>query len=112
MMGTLDELIADFDARLEAATSAEHVARSSSGHVTARCHVSGDVLDLDYDQRWLERAHAFNIGRETTDACRRAYLKATEKGLDAVVAESRLAKLQALLQDPEAFAQALRERTI
>ena len=44
--------------------------KSSNRHVTATSSGNGDLVGLDYDERWLESAHSFNIGRETTEASR------------------------------------------
>jgi DNA-binding protein YbaB len=74
----LEELLAmvkDVNAGLEQATSevgvfiaAHYQGRSSSGHVRASVAGSGTIDDLTLDQRWIAKAHHFNVGREITEA--------------------------------------------
>jgi DNA-binding protein YbaB len=110
LIGNLDAALEEANQAMERLANANYSARSTSGHVRARCHVSGQVLDLAYDQRWLETAHSFNIGRETTEAVTRAHREATATSLQAALEASSLGRLQKILNDPEALGRALRRR--
>jgi DNA-binding protein YbaB len=111
LMGRLDDAMAEVEARMEAMAAAEYVGRSSSKHVKATCHVSGELRSLDINLKWLTGAHSFNIGREITEAVRNGHARATEKSLKSALDDSPLGELQALLDDPEALGRALREHS-
>ncbi|NLU73170.1 hypothetical protein HCC61_10840 [Streptomyces sp. HNM0575] len=77
--------------------------RSSSGHVTARVSGTGDPVGLDFDTRWLGRAHAFNIGREAAEALEQARRRLAERTEESPPF-ARLATLAALAENPSDLA--------
>lgn len=82
--------------------------RSESGHVEVVLTGAGDLREVRYDEGWLERAHVVNIGRETVTAQQNALRAMAGRGVTEVLAASRLGQLQALANDPVAFARRLR----
>lgn len=106
LVAVMDELIASVDelsAQVDAVTTATSRGRSDhSGHVVADVTAAGDVTALEYDERWLERAHPANIGRETLAAVDDALRSTAGRSVGDVVAGSRLQELTDLLNDPAA----------
>ncbi len=111
LVEVMDELIRDVDELTEqvdtALTSSVRGESSHEKHAVAEMSLTGEVVALEYDERWLARAHPANIGRETlaaVDAARRAL---AGRSITDVIAQSRLQQLQVLLNDPDAVAQRL-----
>lgn len=73
MLTAVNESIDDVSAQVSANLTAEFSGQSSSGHVQATVSGAGSVTDIGYEASWLQRAHAFNISRETTEAVKDAY---------------------------------------
>jgi DNA-binding protein YbaB len=117
----LEELLAMVKAvnsGIEQATSevgaylaAEYPGRSSSGHVRASVLGSGTIKELTYDKRWIEKAHHFNVGRETTEAIRDAHQKMANRSVPGIIDASPLGQVLALANDPMALAERLRLRS-
>lgn len=114
MMDQLLLLLEDLDrgldealAQVDATTSREVTCRSGSGHVRAVVSGAGQLTDLTYDERWLEHAHSFNIGREATEAVRDALRRAGDTSVERFVEQGELGRLRRLAQDPAALAQHL-----
>jgi DNA-binding protein YbaB len=116
----LEELLAmvkDVNAGLEQATSevgayiaAQYQGRSSSGHVRASVAGSGAINGLTLDQRWIEKAHHFNVGREINEAVRDAHQKMSNHSVQGIIDASPLGQVLALAKDPTALAERLRLR--
>ncbi len=85
----------------------EYSGRSASGHAKATIAGNGTLLDLTFDQTWLDSAHPANIGRETTQALHEAYRQAGGDDVETIVARSPLGRLQRLSEDPVALARAV-----
>jgi DNA-binding protein YbaB len=94
-------------AQMQAVLDATYTGRSQSGHVSVTVTGAGAVTEIRYDSRWLGEAHELNIGRETADAFRAAYLRAGERTVADAVANSPLGQIQALSQDPLGLARRL-----
>lgn len=102
LMDMLDEVegaLQEADSDAAAMAGTEVSARSGSGHVTATVSGSGDPVRLEFDLRWLERAHAFNIGRESQDALEQARRRLAEQAENNPPFE-RLSALAALAENP------------
>ncbi|OEV12493.1 DNA-binding protein YbaB [Streptomyces sp. Amel2xB2] len=97
--GAMDQASADADSM----ATTEVTGRSSSGHVTATVSGTGDPVGLDFDTRWLERAHAFNIGREATEALEQARRRLAERTEESPPF-ARLSALAALAENPSDLA--------
>jgi DNA-binding protein YbaB len=93
-----DQAMADVEDRLIAPTAGH----STSGHVTARVVGDGQLVAVEMDERWLDSAHSFNIGRETTEAVADARRRIAERSA-AAMRDSGLGRLQALTADPQAL---------
>jgi DNA-binding protein YbaB len=87
---------------------AEVTGRSPNGYVEVVLSAIAELKDVRYSEAWLTRAHPTNIGRETTLAYQDALRAVAHRGVEAAVASTRLGQLQALVNDPEAFARRLR----
>lgn len=85
----------------------EYTGRSASGHVRATIAGNGTLLDLTFDQSWLDSAHPANIGREATQALHEAYRRAGGEDVETIVARSPLGRLQRLTDDPVALARSM-----
>ena len=80
---------------------------SSSGHVTATVTGSGALEALEFDERWLARAHAFNVSRECTEAITSGFAKVADP---ATLAEgTSLERVTRLTKDAEALAAFVRQ---
>lgn len=97
LAGALDELIEE----MRAVADAHHVGRSTGRHATAVASGRSELVSLELDERWLESAHHFNIGREATEAALAALTLAARTSLESVVASSRLGRLRAALTEPD-----------
>jgi DNA-binding protein YbaB len=116
----LEELLAmvrAVNAGIDEATSevaaylaATYTGRSHSGHVRATVLGSGAVTELSYEQRWIAKAHHFNVGRETTEAIHDAQQKMANRGVQGIIDASQLGQVLALANDPKALAERLRLR--
>lgn len=107
----LQEVIASIDeatAEMERAQRAEIVGTSEAGHVRVVVNGTGDVVGVRFDEQWLQRAHAANIGRETVQAQGAALRAVSGRSVASVLASTRLGELEALTRDPEALARRLR----
>lgn len=76
--------------------SRKHHGRSGPGHVRATVTSSGVLQTVEVDTTWARRAHPANLGREITEAVRRAVIRSQKEGLAAAMAVSRLARLAEL----------------
>ncbi len=85
----------------------EYTGRSASGHAKATIAGNGTLLDLVFDQRWLDSDHPANIGREATQALHEAYRQAGGEDVETIVARSPLGRIQRLSEDPVALARAI-----
>jgi hypothetical protein len=85
----------------------EYTGRSASGHAKATIAGNGTLLDLVFDQSWLDSAHPANIGREATQALHEAYRQAGGEDVETIVARSPLGRIQRLSEDPVALARAI-----
>lgn len=107
LLALLEDIDGRFDdslARTDRLAAQEYVGRSSSRHVRARVAVSGMLMGVEYDDRWLPTAHAFNIGRETLEAIHDALRDLAEaQSAD----QDPLAELARLADDPDALAEFL-----
>lgn len=106
MMDMLDELERGFDSafeKVEESLGAQLEGRSSSGHARARVAGSGELISVSYDERWLTGAHAFNVGRETTEAIHAALQQCAVHSVAAITESSGLAALQEVTRDPAAM---------
>lgn len=72
---------------------------------------SGAVHELTYEQRWVAKAHHFNVGRETTEAIHDAHQKMANHSVQGIIDASPLGQVLALANDPQALAQRLRLRS-
>ncbi|PKW28115.1 hypothetical protein [Phycicoccus duodecadis] len=101
LLRSVDEATAEVDAVLT------ETVRGESGrdrHVVVELTATGEVTTLTYDDAWLQRAHAANIGRETMLAVTAARRALTGRTVADAVAGSRLNRLQTMLNDPDAVA--------
>ena len=87
--------------------SREYTGRSGSGHAKATIAGNGTLLDLAFDQTWLDSAHPANIGREATQALHEAYRQAGGEDVETIVARSPLGRIQRLSEDPVALARGI-----
>ena len=71
---------------------------------------SGAINDLTLDQRWIEKAHHFNVGREITEAIHDAHQKMANHSVQGIIDASSLGQVLALANDPTALAERLRLR--
>ncbi|PZS19121.1 MAG: hypothetical protein DLM57_04590 [Pseudonocardiales bacterium] len=108
MLQAINDGIEQVSSELGTQRVSDFAGRSSSGHVRATVVGSGAVQDLTYDQRWIEKAHHFNIGRETTEALQDAYRKMAGRTVQDMIDASPLGEIQALARDPQALAERLR----
>jgi len=102
-----EDLLASMTAATEKAERAMHArfsGRSSNRHVTATSSGNGDLVGLDYDERWLESAHSFNIGRETTEAIHDAVRSAALASLETLSALQHITEFQSVSRDPDRLA--------
>lgn len=90
--------------------AAEYAGRSSSGHARATVLGSGVVQALTYEPRWIEKAHHFNVGRETVEAIADALQKVANHSVQDIIDSSPLGEVLALAKDPKALAERLRLR--
>ncbi|WP_370247029.1 YbaB/EbfC family nucleoid-associated protein [Nocardioides sp.] len=97
------EGLEEADRILEQHATAEHSGRSRSGRVRARVSAGGELLDLEFDQRWLPQAHPANLGREITEAVRIATHRAQQEGVTALLRASTLARLAREALPPGGF---------
>jgi hypothetical protein len=98
-----EDLLAAATAATEEAERAMHArisGRSSNRHVTATSSGNGDLIGLDYDVHWLESAHSFNIGRESTEAIHDAVRSAALASLETLSALQRITEFQSVSRDP------------
>ncbi|MGZ4447606.1 MAG: hypothetical protein ACXVEC_12835 [Nocardioides sp.] len=103
--GMLDDLERGFDqamADLDEQVAAPTRGRSSSGHAGASVLADGSLVGLELDERWLEDAHSFNIGREVSEAVADARTRAAQRAT-ASLRDSGLLRLQHLASDPQAL---------
>lgn len=85
--------------------------RSPKGSVEVVLSGLGDLRGVRYDGAWLERAHTFNIARETLAALASATSALPHNSAAEAVASTRLGQLQALMDDPSALSERLRMRS-
>lgn len=102
MLDELDGAMEQANAEADAMSTTRVSGRSGAGHVTVTVSASGEPAEVEFEQRWLARAHAANIGRETMDALRQARRRLAER-----IAErpplARLNALAAIAKDPTAL---------
>ncbi|WP_314175802.1 YbaB/EbfC family nucleoid-associated protein [Streptomyces winkii] len=99
MLDELDGAMEEAGAEADAMSGTEVTGRSSSGHVTATVSGAGDPVGLDFDTRWLGRAHAFNIGREAAEALEEARRRLAQRTEESPPF-ARLTTLAALAENP------------
>jgi DNA-binding protein YbaB len=87
---------------LDAHADSTFKGRSSSGHVTVTVSGGGELQSVDFDRRWIERAHDANVSREATEAILRAGKEAREQGLSAILQTTKIAQIARLATDPAA----------
>ena len=104
LLQTVNDSIDQVEAQVVAFTKAKHTGRSRSGHVRATVNGRGDLLEIDYDKRWLVNAHEYNVSRETQEACDAAYRMISERGVSDIIARSPLGQAAALSQNPQELA--------
>lgn len=97
---------------VEARIVAEHTGRSAAGHVQASVSGVGALLSLTFDDRWLPVAHAFNVGREATEAIHDALRRVPPTDPDALVAGTALERVLQLTRDAEALSAFVRGRDV
>lgn len=102
MLDELDTAIQQAEADADAMAATKVSARSGSGHVTATVSGAGNLVGLEFDQRWVGRAHAFNISRETMDALGEARRRLAQRTAESAPF-ARLNALTALARDPSAL---------
>lgn len=102
----IDEATSEIGAHL----ATEYAGRSGPGHVRATVAGSGLIKELSYEQHWIEKAHHFNVGRETTEAVHDARQKMASHGVQDIIDGSSLGAVLALANDPVALAERLRLR--
>jgi DNA-binding protein YbaB len=102
----IDEATSEIGAHL----AKEYAGRSSSGHVRATINGTCLIKELTYEQRWIEKAHHFNVGRETMEAVHDARQKMANHGVQDIIDGSSLGEVLALANDPTALAERLRLR--
>jgi hypothetical protein len=66
------------------------------------------VTDVKFSRAWLHEAHEANIARQITSAFHAAYDQAAAHGVDRLIADSPLGKVQRATQDPFGLARRLR----
>jgi DNA-binding protein YbaB len=110
LLQSVSDSIDQVQAQVVAFTKATHTGRSRSGHVRVTVNGSGEILELDYDKRWLVNAHEYNVSRETQEACDAAYRMISERGVSDVIARSPLGQVAALGQNPQDLARRLHIR--
>ncbi|MGL5911499.1 MAG: hypothetical protein ACRCZP_15985, partial [Phycicoccus sp.] len=109
VMGELISSIDQLGAEVDDALRATVTGTSGKGrHVVADLSLAGEVVGVTFDEAWLERAHAANIGRETLAALDDARSRMAGRSVQDVVSRSRLSQLQATLSDPHAVSRRLR----
>jgi DNA-binding protein YbaB len=104
LLQTVNDSMDQVEAQVVAFTKAKHTGRSRSGHVRAIVNGRGEILEVDYDKRWLVNAHEYNVSRETREACDAAYRMISERGVSDVIARSPLGQAAALSQNPQELA--------
>lgn len=104
LVSTVDELTEQVDEALSASVRGES---GRDRHVVAELSLTGEILGITYDERWLEKAHPANIGRATMAAVDAAGRELAGRSVSDVIASSRLQQLQTLLNDPVAVSQRL-----
>ncbi|MGL5930963.1 MAG: hypothetical protein ACRCY8_18680, partial [Dermatophilaceae bacterium] len=104
LIGGIDELSAEVDDALRATVTGNS---GKDRHVVAELSLSGEVVGLTYDEVWLTRAHAANVGRETLAAIDDARSGLAGRSVQDVISRSRLSELQAALSDPHAVSRRL-----
>lgn len=102
VLSDLVEGLDEANSLLDAHADSTFKGRSSSGHVTATVSGGGDLKTVDFDRRWIGRAHDANLSRETTGAILRAVKAAREQGLTALLQTTKIAQIARLATDPEA----------
>lgn len=102
----VDEAFGQIDQRL----AAQIKGRSSSGHVEATVSGAGAVVAITYDERWIDKAHHANVGRETTEAVHAALRKVGDTDPASVLDGTALGRLRRITEDPVALAEYLRLR--
>ena len=110
MLLAMSELLDDLDRSVDRAfamvddqLASTHRGLRSSGHVAAEVSGTGSVTALEYDERWLESAHTFNVGRETTEAVHDALRVQADRSGTTIADASGLTRLQQLTSDPAAL---------
>lgn len=106
MLDELDGAMRQADDDADAMSRTQVSGRSGSGHVTATVSGTGDLVGLEFDQRWIGRAHPANISRETMDALREARRRLAERTAERPPF-ARLTALASLAEDPVALAEYL-----
>lgn len=104
LVRSVEEVTADVDAALTATVSG---VSGKERHVVAELGLASDLVALAYDDGWLERAHPANIGRETVAAVDDARRALAGRSVSDVVARSRLARMTAMFDDPDAVSRRL-----
>lgn len=99
----IDEVFAGVENRL----GSQHRGRSSSGHVDAVVSGAGELVSLETDHRWLAGAHAFNVGREVTEAVHDAMRQVAATDTATLFEGTSLERLSRLADDPERLAEHL-----
>lgn len=102
MLDELDVAMQQAEADADAMAATKVSARSGSGHVTATVSGAGNLVGLEFDQRWVGRAHGFNISRETLDALGEARRRLAQRTAESAPF-ARLNALSALSRDPVAL---------
>jgi len=110
MLEDLDSGLDEAFAVVKGRMAAQNTGRSSSGHVGAKVSGAGEIVSVEYDERWLAFAHAFNVSRETSEAIHDGLRQVTPTDPDSLLAGTTLGRLQRLAKDPTALAEYLRER--
>lgn len=101
------ESIGSVTAQVQAQMAEVYTGRSQAGHVAISINGGGQVVAVEYEQRWLARAAPTNIARETCEAFEAAYELAPQTGVPDLVSDSPLGELQRLAADPTALARRL-----
>lgn len=102
MLDELDGVMEQASADADALSATKVTGRSAAGHVTATVSGGGELTGLEFDRRWLPRAHAANIGRETMDALNQARRRLAER-LAERQPFAKLNALAALADNPTAL---------
>jgi DNA-binding protein YbaB len=106
MLDELDGAMQEAGADADAMSATKVSGRSSAGHATATVSGAGELVGLEFDQRWLGRAHAFNIGREAMDALQQARRRLAERTAERPPF-ARLNALASLAENPSALVEFL-----